>query len=121
MTTVSEEKPSLAQVLHKNRTLVLAILGVPVFGMAIAFVIVLIKKPDNMLITLAVTFFLAVQYILMMFFWTKRVEKMATEEKQDAQGKEEKEPAEVELITNRTEDMLVPEEERVFPEEKKQE
>ena len=121
MTTVSEEKPSLAQVLHKNRTFVLAILGVPVIGMALAFVIVLYKKPNNMLITLAVTFFLAVQYILLMFFWMKRVEKMATDEQQDPQETKEKEPAEVELITNRTEKMLAPEEERVFPEEKNQE
>ena len=120
MTTVSEEKPSFAQMLHKNRIVVLAVLGVPVMGMALAFVIVLYKKPNNMLITLAVTFFLAVQYILMMFFWMKRVEKMATEEKRDAQDTKEKEPAEVELITNRTEKMLVPEEERVFPEKKQE-
>ena len=120
MTTVSEEKPSLAGILHKNRAFVLAMLGVPVIGMAIAFVLVLIKKPDNMLITLAVTFFLAVQYILLMFFWMKRVEKLASREKQDAQDIEEVEPSEVELISLRTEKMLAPEEERVFPEEKNQ-
>ena len=96
----------------------LAMLGVPVIGMALAFVIVLYKKPDNMLITLAVTFFLAVQYILMMFFWMKRVEKLATQEKQDILDAEEVEPTDVELITDRTEEMLAPEEERVLPAEK---
>ena len=118
MTTVSQEKPSLAEILHKNRVFVLAMLGVPVIGMALAFVIVLYKKPDNMLITLAVTFFLAVQYILMMFFWMKRVEKLATQEKQDILDAEEIEPTDVELITDRTEEMLAPEEERVLPAEK---
>ena len=116
---MSQEKPSFAEILHKNRVFVLAMLGVPVIGMAIAFVLVLYKKPDNMLVTLAVTFFLAVQYILMMFFWMKRVEKLAAQEKQDAQDTEETEPVEVELINVRSEKMLVPEEERVFPEEKK--
>ena len=120
MTTVSEEKPSLADILHKNRTFVLAMLGVPVIGMAIAFVLVLIKKPDNMLITLAVTFFLAVQYILLMFFWMKRVEKMATEKKPNPPETKEIEQSQVEQINNRKENMLAPEEERVLPEDKKQ-
>ncbi|MCB2173317.1 hypothetical protein KQH65_11315 [archaeon] len=33
---MSDEKLSLADILHKNRSFVLAMLGVPVFGMAIA-------------------------------------------------------------------------------------
>ena len=118
---MSQEKLSLAEILHKNRTFVLAMLGVPVMGMALAFVIILYKKPDNMLIALAVTFFLAVQYILMMFFWMKRVEKLAKREKEKTPIIEETETPQVEQITIDTETMLVPEEERVLPAEKKQE
>ena len=115
---MSEEKPSLADILYKNRTFVLAMLGVPVIGMALAFVLVLYKKPDNMLITLAVTFFLAVQYVLLMFFWMKRVEKLATKKKQGMEIVKESDPVDVEVVDARTEKMLAPEEERVFPEKK---
>ena len=117
---MSEEKPSLADILYKNRTFVLAMLGVPVIGMALAFVLVLYKKPDNMLITLAVTFFLAVQYVLLMFFWMKRVEKLATQQKQNTETLEVMEPLDIEPVDARTEKMLAPEEERVLPEKKKQ-
>lgn len=74
---MTEEKKSLAQILYENMTFVLIILGVPVFGMAIAFGLILFKQPDNMNTVLAVIFFVAVQYILMMFFWMKRVETLA--------------------------------------------
>jgi uncharacterized membrane protein len=80
---LSNEKPSLADILHENRILVLVILGLPVLGMAIAFVLILYKNPDNKLIVLGVIFFIAFQYIITMFFWAKKVEKLATSSKND--------------------------------------
>jgi hypothetical protein len=71
---VNQDKPTLEETLNKNKTLVLAILGTPLLGMAIAFVIILYKAPDNMFLVLAVIFFLSVQYIIMMFFLMKRLE-----------------------------------------------
>jgi hypothetical protein len=120
---VNQEKPSLAEILHKNRTFVLVILGVPVLGMALAFVLILYKKPDNMLIVLAVIFFIAVQYIMMMFFWTKKVETLSQKKKQtnlsDSNSLVEGETFDVETLEANDETILAPEEERIFPTEKK--
>ncbi|MES0364001.1 MAG: hypothetical protein ABUK14_08650, partial [Desulfobacteria bacterium] len=70
----------MAQVLNKNRTFVMAILGVPVFGMLIAVGVIFYTKPDNMTIAFGVILFIAVQYILMMFFFLKKVETMVKKE-----------------------------------------
>jgi len=51
--------------------------------MAIAFVLILYKNPDNKLLVLGVIFFIAVQYIITMFFWAKKVEKLAASSKND--------------------------------------
>ena len=110
---MTEEKKTLAQILYENRTFVLIMLGVPVFGMAIAFGIVLFKQPDNMIKVLAVIFFLAVQYILMMFFWMKRVETLAKREEKMEQNYSDNTDTDVENFTS-SEDVLKPEEERIF-------
>ena len=116
-TDLSETKKTVAEVLNQNRTFVLVMLGVPVFGMAIAFGIILWKQPDNMIKVLAVIFFVAVQYVLMMFFWSKRVallakkdaaKKLEAESMTDSDSEEDSEGGEV----------LKPEEERLFPSEK---
>ncbi len=114
---MSETKKTMPTILYENRTFVLTMLGVPVFGMAIAFVIIYWKKPDNMITALAVIFFLAVQYILMMFFWLKRVESLA---KRDAEKELEITPEPDSNIKDLSgsEKVLLPEEERVFPSDK---
>ncbi len=67
-TDLSEEKKDIIDVLYQNRNLVLAVLAVPIFGMAIASVIIYWKQPDNIITVMAVIFLIAVQYVLMMFF-----------------------------------------------------
>lgn len=113
---MSEVKKTVAQILHENRTFVLIMLGVPVFGMAVAFGIILWKQPDNMIKVLAVIFFLAVQYVLMMFFWSKRVELLA---KKDEVKQEEEKEEQVQNVQEYSEGerVLKPEEKRVFPTE----
>ena len=93
----------------------MALLGVPVFGMLIAVAVILYTKPDNMIVVFGVILFVAVQYILMMFFFMKRIEAMA--EKEEAERQDE---SEVVHITPKDEDresekQLDPEEKRVFP------
>lgn len=111
---MSEAKKTVAQILHENRTFVLIMLGVPVFGMAVAFGIILWKQPDNMIKVLAVIFFLAVQYIIMMFFWSKRVELLA--EKDEAKQEDESGEPNLDVEENSDgEGVLKPEEERVLP------
>jgi len=109
---VVKKKLSLAEILHKNRYFVLAMLGVPVIGMAIASLLILYKKPENMVVVLGVILFVAVQYILMMFFWLKRVEHLATKQTEEnivsLEYNEEDQKTSCEV-------MLLPEEERIFP------
>lgn len=126
-TDLSEAKKTVAQILHENRTFVLIMLGVPVFGMAVAFGIILWKQPDNMIKVLAVIFFLAVQYILMMFFWSKRVEVLAKkDEEKKLEDSEEHETGESQDAIPEVNEfkqgnnVLKPDEERIFSSENKE-
>jgi hypothetical protein len=112
---LSEEKPSLAQVLNKNRSLILAILGVPVFGMLIAVAVIFYTKPDNMGVVFGVILFVAVQYILMMFFFMKRIEAMVEKEEAERQGESEEINNTAAAEEIESEDQLDPEEKRIFP------
>ena len=114
-TDLSEDKLSMAQVLNKNRTLVMAILGVPVFGMLIAVGVIFYTKPDNMTIAFGVILFIAVQYILMMFFFLKKVETMVKKEKRPLyeEMEDKLETSEEKVVENKGQ--LEPEEKRIFP------
>ncbi len=114
-TDLTEEKPSLAQVLNKNRSLILAILGVPVFGMLIAVAVIFYTKPDNMGVVFGVILFVAVQYILMMFFFMKRIEAMVEKEEAERQGESEEINNTAAAEEIESEDQLDPEEKRIFP------
>lgn len=92
----------------------LAMLGVPVIGMAIASLLILYKKPENMVVVLGVILFVAVQYILMMFFWLKRVESLANKKTLENQPVKIAESSEL-VHENTEEPMLLPEEKRIFP------
>lgn len=112
---MSEERPSLAQVLDKNLSFLMAILGVPVIGMLIAVVVIYIKKPNNMAVVFGVILFVAVQYIMMMFFFMKKVKAMVENEKAERalDSTEKHEPDEDE--GEGSADRLDPEEKRIFP------
>lgn len=105
----------MADILHKNRTFVLAILGVPVLGMLIAAGMIVYLRPDNMIVALGVILFVAMQYILFMYFWMKRVETLA--------GKQVEETEPTKKYSNQIEplrpvnldEMLASEEKRVLP------
>jgi large-conductance mechanosensitive channel len=105
--------------MNKNRTLILALLGVPVFGMLIAVAVIFYTKPDNMAVVFGVILFVAVQYILIMFFFMKRIEAMVKKEEAALQEEPEEThetPADEDL---ESEGQLVPEEKRVFPVDEK--
>ena len=97
----------------------LAILGLPVVGMTIAFALIIYKRPDNMMIALAVIFFLAVQYIVMIYFFMKRIDSMTNQKNEDSEIEADKESSVVDQNIIGTENMLAPEEKRVLPEEEK--
>lgn len=119
---MNKEKPSLAQVLDANRSLVMVLLGVPVIGMIIAVILILYKRPDNTIVVLGVILFIAVQYIIMMFFFMKRVESLAKKkaEQDEAIGEDVviENVGEIEGIGVEKNTQLIPEEERIFDIEK---
>ncbi|MBT3285184.1 hypothetical protein HN807_08065 [Candidatus Bathyarchaeota archaeon] len=104
----------MVQVLYDQIYLVLAILGVPVLGMLIAVGVIFYKKPDNMIVVFGVILFVAVQYILMMFFFMKKIETMAAKEKAK-EATEEAEPEPQSKEEKEDESQLKPEEKRIFP------
>ncbi|MCW4049174.1 MAG: hypothetical protein NWE89_05490 [Candidatus Bathyarchaeota archaeon] len=77
------QKPSLEEVINANRTLIILIVSMPIFGMLIAIVLILYKQPDNMLVVLGVIVFIMVQYAVMVFFITKRMDKLGKTEKKN--------------------------------------
>jgi len=89
---LNKEKPKLSDVLNANRFIVMALLGLPVIGMLIAAGLIIYKKPDNMVVVLGVITFVGIQYIIMMFFFMKRVEVMTNKHQktQDDENKDEK-------------------------------
>jgi positive regulator of sigma E activity len=113
---MSEEKPTLADVLFKNRKLVLAMLGVPVFGMLIAAGLIIYTQPSNMIVALGVILFVGIQYIMMMFFWMKRVEKLAKNKTTEKEIIIEE--MAVEPVMFDADEVLEPEEKRVLPVDK---
>ena len=112
---MSEERPTVAQVLNSSRSLVIALLGVPVIGMLIAVVVIYIKKPNNMAVVFGVILFIAVQYILMMFFLIKKIEAMAEQDESAHNMETEGKPKPTEDKVEDGDDQLDPEEKRVFP------
>lgn len=60
----------------RHRKLFIMVLMMPVTGMAAVIPIVIWKAPKNMLIVVAVTFFLMVQYTLTIFFMIKKIDRL---------------------------------------------
>ena len=112
---MSEEKPSVPQVLNRSRSVVIALLGVPVLGMLIAVVVIYIKKPNNMVVVFGVILFVGVQYILMMFFLMKKVEAMAERDDAARTVETEDKPKLPEDEVEERDVQLDPEEKRIFP------
>ncbi len=83
--------------------------------MLIAVVVIYIKKPDNMIVVFGVILFIAVQYILMMFFFMKRVEAMAEKDTTARNIETEEKPKPPEDKVEERDDQLDPEEKRIFP------
>ena len=126
---MSKEKPSISQVLAANRSFVIVLLGLPVIGMLIAVILILYKRPESTVLVLGVIFFIAVQYIIMMYLFIMRVESLARKKNEQAQLAEESTPEIIEepiheskavpieqLQVNK--DQLQSEEQRIFDTEK---
>lgn len=117
---MSKKKPSLIEILDANRTIIIALLGLPVLGMAVAVVMILYVRPAAAVTALGIITFVAVQYILMMFFLLKKIEIMAKKSRESEFTTHEDHVEEVETKAQSVEEFthLPPEEQRIFDVEK---
>jgi hypothetical protein len=60
----------------KNRKLILAILLVPVFGMAIAIPLIIWKAPANMTVVIGITILLIAQYSLLVLWINRKMNQL---------------------------------------------
>jgi hypothetical protein len=74
---LTEKKPRLGDILKANRLFIIVLLSLPLVGMIIAAGLVLYTRPDNMIIALAVIFFLMVQYGITVYILIKRLDSLA--------------------------------------------
>ncbi len=62
--------------LRKNRKIVLAVLLLPVVGMVIAIPLIIWRAPKNMMVALGIITILIVQYSLLVFWISKKIDQM---------------------------------------------
>lgn len=66
-------KKTIKDILKANRKIILTLLGMPIFGMIVALGLVFYKRPDNLVIIVAVIIFFIVQYSILIQYFNKRI------------------------------------------------
>jgi membrane glycosyltransferase len=70
------ETTSFKDSVKKNRSALLAILMLPVFGMAISIPLIIWKAPKNMGVALGIIVVLIAQYTLLVWWISKRIDQL---------------------------------------------
>jgi membrane glycosyltransferase len=70
------ETTSFKDSVKKNRSALLAILMLPVFGMAISIPLIIWKAPKNMGVALGIIVVLMAQYTLLVWWISKRIDQL---------------------------------------------
>ena len=70
---IMSETKDFNTVLRQNRTILLAILTLPVIGMIIALLLIMWRAPEKIMVTGGVITFLMVQYLLLVWWITKKM------------------------------------------------
>jgi len=71
-----DESNDFTASLKKNRTIILVILMLPVIGMTISIPLIVWRAPSNMVTVLVVIVVMMVQYILLILWIVKRMDKL---------------------------------------------
>ena len=71
-----KERPDAIDIIKANRRFITALLAMPIFGMIIALVLVIYKKPENMLTVIAAIFFFMIQYGVLIVYLNARLDKL---------------------------------------------
>ena len=128
---MSKRKQSLADIVTTYRIIIMALLALPIFGMVVAFAVILYKYPSSHT-ALIIIAFVAAMYTAAMVVFMKQLDKIAEIDKQRLESMEKASPVTKAIDEPRAKrstasislnkgDQLTPEEERIFNIEKKKE
>ncbi len=69
-----EEKLTFKEALRRNRQAFLAVLLLPVFGMAISIPLIIMRAPRNLAVSLSLISILLVQYVVFFLYIKRRID-----------------------------------------------
>jgi hypothetical protein len=72
------ESSNFKESLRQNRVILLAILMMPVFGMVIAIPLIFWKVPGAVMVAIPIILFLMAQYLLLVYWIYKKMNKMTS-------------------------------------------
>lgn len=73
------ESSNFKESLRRNRVILLAILMLPVMGMAIAIPLIIWRVPGSVMVAIPIIILLMVQYILLVFWINKKIDQLAAQ------------------------------------------
>lgn len=73
------ESSNFKESLRQNRVILLAILMLPVIGMAIAIPLIIWRVPGSVMVAIPIIILLMVQYILLVFWINKKIDQLAAQ------------------------------------------
>jgi len=70
------ESQKIKDSITKNRTILLAILMMPVIGMAVSIPLIIWKKPGSIMVAIPIIGFLIIQYSLLVLWISRKMKKL---------------------------------------------
>lgn len=65
---MSEDRPTMADILRANRAFIMAVLSTPLMGMVVAIGLIFYLEMERALLYVAIIFFLIVQYSVLLVY-----------------------------------------------------
>lgn len=72
------ETPNFKESLKQNRVILLAILMLPVVGMAIAIPLIIWRVPGSVMVAIPIIILLMAQYIILVIWISKKIDQLTT-------------------------------------------
>lgn len=72
------ETPNYKESLKQNRVILLAILMLPVVGMAIAIPLIVWRVPGSVMVAIPIIILLMAQYIILVIWISKKIDQLTT-------------------------------------------
>ena len=72
------ETPNFKESLKQNRVILLAVLMLPVVGMAIAIPLIVWRVPGSVMVAIPIIILLMAQYIILVIWISKKIDQLTT-------------------------------------------